>query len=92
MYYSYGIKPILESLAGVIYDTLSEATIKPEFLISDGIRVNFMTLSCSHSFILSKIGDTSLVELLIILSVAFLNSLLITSNESCSQSQWFLIG
>ena len=76
-------KTILESLASVTDDTLSEATIKPELLISDNIGVNFITRCCLHNFILSRVGDTSSVELSTVPSAAFLNSLLITSNDRC---------
>ena len=74
-------KTILESLASVADDTLSEATIQPELLISDDNRVNFTTICCLYNLILSRIGDTSSVELSTVPSAAFLNSLLITSNE-----------
>ena len=56
-------KTILESLVDVIDDTLSEAIIKPELLMSDDIGINFMTICCLYNFILSRIGDISSVEL-----------------------------
>ena len=56
----------------------------------DDVGVNFMTICCLHNFIFSRIGDTSSVELLTLSSVAFLNSLLITSNESCGSISMIL--